>query len=77
MALPNMDGRMTPALFEALRRHFSEAQILELGTAMAVIAGMAKLSFVLDLVERESYCPFAVVPEASSAERPQESTSAH
>jgi len=77
MALPNMDGRMTPALFEALRRHFSEAQILELGTAMAVIAGMAKLSFVLDLVERESYCPFAVVPEASSAERPQESKSAH
>jgi len=35
-----------------------KAQILELGTAMAVISGMAKLSFVLDLVERESYCPF-------------------
>jgi alkylhydroperoxidase family enzyme len=54
-----MDGRMTPALFAKLRAHFSEAQILELGTAMAVISGMAKLSFVLDLVERESYCPFA------------------
>jgi hypothetical protein len=26
---------------------------------MAVISGMAKLSFVLGLVERESYCPFA------------------
>ena len=26
---------------------------------MAVISGMAKLSFVLDLVEKESYCPFA------------------
>jgi undecaprenyl pyrophosphate phosphatase UppP len=50
---------MTPALFGRLREHFSEAQILELGTAMAVISGMAKLSFVLDLVERESYCPFA------------------
>jgi hypothetical protein len=25
---------------------------------MAVIAGMAKLSFVLHLVEREAYCPF-------------------
>jgi alkylhydroperoxidase family enzyme len=50
---------MTPALFARLREHFSEAQILELGTAMAVISGMAKLSFVLDLVERESYCPFA------------------
>ena len=26
---------------------------------MAVISGMAKLSFVLDLVEKEPYCPFA------------------
>jgi alkylhydroperoxidase family enzyme len=59
IALSNMEGRMTPALFAQLRAHFSEAQILELGTAMAVISGMAKLSFVLDLVERESYCPFA------------------
>jgi alkylhydroperoxidase family enzyme len=59
IALSNMEGRMTPALFGKLRAHFSEAQILELGTAMAVISGMAKLSFVLDLVERESYCPFA------------------
>jgi alkylhydroperoxidase family enzyme len=59
VALSNIEGRMTPALFGRLREHFSEAQILELGTAMAVISGMAKLSFVLDLVERESYCPFA------------------
>ncbi|HEY5264339.1 MAG TPA: carboxymuconolactone decarboxylase family protein, partial [Steroidobacteraceae bacterium] len=47
MALSNMEGRMAPALFGKLRAHFSEAQILELGTAMAVISGMAKLSFVL------------------------------
>jgi alkylhydroperoxidase family enzyme len=59
VALTNIEGRMTPALFTRLRAHFSEAQILELGTAMAVISGMAKLSFVLDLVEREGYCPFA------------------
>ncbi len=59
VALTNMDGRMTAELFGRLRAHFSEAQILELGTAMAVISGMAKLSFVLDLVEREAYCPFA------------------
>ncbi len=59
VALSNVEGRMTPALFDRLREHFSEAQILELGTAMAVISGMAKLSFVLNLVERESYCQFA------------------
>ena len=58
VALPNLQGRMTPELFASLRAHFSEAEILELGTAMAVISGMAKLSFVLDLVEREPYCPF-------------------
>jgi hypothetical protein len=26
---------------------------------MAIICGMAKLSFVLNLVEKEPYCPFA------------------
>ena len=51
VALTNIEGRMTPELFARLRRHFSEADILELGTAMAIISGMAKLSFVLDLVE--------------------------
>ncbi len=59
VALTNIEGRMTPELFARLRRHFSEADILELGTAMAIISGMAKLSFVLDLVEKEGYCPFA------------------
>jgi len=67
LELTNLEGRMTPTLFAALRRHFSEPQILELGTAMAIIAGMAKLSFVLDLVERESYCPFQSPAERSSA----------
>jgi alkylhydroperoxidase family enzyme len=62
IALTNMDGRLTPELLGTLRKHFSEAQILELGTAMAVIGGMAKLSFVLDLVDREDYCPFATTP---------------
>jgi alkylhydroperoxidase family enzyme len=59
IALSNMEGHMTEELYARLRAAFSEAQILELGTAMAVISGMAKLSFVLDLVEREPYCPFA------------------
>ncbi len=57
--LSNMGGRMTEELYARLRVAFSEAQILELGTAMAIISGMAKLSFVLNLVERETYCPFA------------------
>lgn len=59
VAITNPAGRMSPELYARLRRHFSEADILELGVAMAVISGMAKLSFVLDLVEKEAYCPFA------------------
>lgn len=59
VALTNAEGRMTPELFRRLRAHFSEADILELGVTMAIISGMAKLSFVLDVVEKESYCPFA------------------
>ena len=59
VALTNPEGRMTPQLHARLSRHFSQADILELGVAMAVISGMAKLSFVLDLVEKETYCPFA------------------
>jgi alkylhydroperoxidase family enzyme len=59
VALTNTEGRMTANLYQRLRAHFSEADLLELGVTMAVISGMAKLSFVLDLVEKEAYCPFA------------------
>ncbi|MBW4053790.1 MAG: carboxymuconolactone decarboxylase family protein [Proteobacteria bacterium] len=58
VSLTNMEGRLSPALYSQLREHFSDGEILELGTVMAVICGMAKLSFVLDVVDREDYCPF-------------------
>ncbi len=58
MALTNMQGDMDAKLHERLAKHFSVGEICELGTVMAVIAGLAKLSFVLHLVEREDYCPF-------------------
>ncbi len=59
MALTNHDGKMDENLYANLSAHFSDAEICELGTVMAVIGGMAKLSFVMQLVEREDYCPFA------------------
>lgn len=59
MALTNTEGALGPGLYRELRAHFSDAEILELGTCMAVIGGFAKLSFVLNLVEKEAYCPFA------------------
>ncbi len=65
MVLTNMNGDLDAELFARLRRHFSEAEILELGVVMAVIGGMAKLSFLLGLVEKEAYCPF--VPGGTTA----------
>ena len=59
MVLTNMHGEMSPELFARLRNHFSESQILELGVVMAIIGGMAKLSFLLNVVEKETWCPFA------------------
>lgn len=59
VALTNPDGRLDASAVSELQAHFSSAEICELGTVMAVIAGMAKLSFVLDLVEKEPYCEFA------------------
>ncbi len=59
MALTNHDGKMDQMLYQRLSADFSDADICELGTVMAVIGGMAKLAFVMQLVEREDYCPFA------------------
>ncbi len=59
VALTNPAGRLDDALTRELQAHFSSAQICELGTVMAVISGMAKLAFVMDLVEKEPYCEFA------------------
>ena len=59
VAMTNPAGKLTPELTASLRAHFSSADICELGTVMAVISGMAKLSFVMDLVEKEDYCEFA------------------
>ncbi len=58
MLLTNHEGRLDKKLYDELSEHFDNAQICELGVVMAVIGGMAKLSFVMDLVEREDYCPF-------------------
>ena len=65
VALTNHSGHLDADLYASLSRHFSDAEICELGTVMAVISGMAKLAFVMDLVEREPYCP--IRPAQSAA----------
>lgn len=59
MTLTNPEGYMTKKLYDELSAHFTDPQICELGVCMGIVGGMAKLSFVLDLVEKEPYCAFA------------------
>jgi alkylhydroperoxidase family enzyme len=58
IALDNRDGELTPELFEKLRRHFSEEDILGISMCLGVIVGMVKMSFALGLVQKEPYCEF-------------------
>lgn len=54
MALESTDGALSRDLYDRLRQHFDDGQIMELGMTMAVLVGMAKFLFVFDLVEREA-----------------------
>lgn len=65
MALTNLEGRLDRGLYERLRAHFSDAEICELAVVAGFLGGMAKMAFVLDVVEREDSCPF--VPRARAA----------
>lgn len=58
IAMTNPDGELTPQLHQKLSRHFSTADICELGLVMGVISGLAKMAFSFNLVEKEGYCPF-------------------
>ena len=49
-----------------MRRHFSERRF-RIGFVMAIIGGMAKLSFLLRLVEKEDYCPFVPADGSEAA----------
>ena len=58
MVLTNPSGLLGDGLYARLRTQFDDAQICELGVVAGFIGGMAKMAFVLDLVEKEHTCPF-------------------
>jgi len=60
MTLANMDGYLDRRQYRALRAHFDDGQIFELGVCLAVLVGMAKFLFVFDLVSREANCPIGM-----------------
>lgn len=57
MVLQNMDGYLDSELYAQLKEHYDDAEIFELGMAMAVLTGMAKFLFIADLVPKETNCP--------------------
>jgi len=59
LALTNLEGALTPELYVRLKAHFTDGDIVELAMVGAVLGGMNKMAFVLNLVAKEEYCPFA------------------
>lgn len=57
MMLQNMQGYLSPALYKALRAHYDDGQIIEIGFIAAVLTGVAKWIFTYDMVNREETCP--------------------
>jgi alkylhydroperoxidase family enzyme len=57
IAITNMHGTLDQTLYNALKAHFDDAQIFELGMVAGMLTGMAKFIFVYDLVEKEANCP--------------------
>lgn len=68
--MTNIQGHLSPELYARLKQHFDDAEILELGTVMSYLGGLAKLLFVFDLAEKEEYCIFrpGANPLAQAAE---------
>lgn len=58
MAMTNPNGQLTKENYQGLSKHFTDAEILELGMIMGILTGIAKFIFVFDLVEKEDYCQF-------------------
>ena len=57
------------ALHGALRDHFNDAEILELGMLAGLLSVMARFMFAFDLVEREPDCPLHPPEQQTKEER--------
>ncbi len=58
MALINLKGQLSEELYKELSTEFQDGEIIEIGLIMAVLVGVTKMNFALDIVEKEDYCPF-------------------
>ena len=55
-------------LFDDLRQHFSEAEILELGWRIAIFVGYGRLVYALGLDDVGKLCPLSAIHEDRVAE---------
>ena len=52
-------GTMNELLTKGIgHKEFKDSEIIEMGLIMAVLVGVTKMNFALDIVEKEDYCPF-------------------
>ena len=58
VSMHNVDRQLDAGTYRALRAHFSDGQIVELGMTFAFLSGMARFLFAFDLVEKEDHCAF-------------------
>jgi len=58
MVLNNQSGQIDKDLYGRAKNEFTDGEIYEIGMIMAVLVGVAKFTFVFDLVEKEDYCKF-------------------
>ncbi len=53
------DHSIPPELMGELRGHFTDGEIMELSMTIAVLVGMARMLFSLELVDEEPGCPLS------------------
>lgn len=66
MMLQNMDGQLSPSLYDALKAHYDDGEIIEIGFIAAILTGVAKWIFVFDMVNREENCPIPAPKPAAA-----------
>ncbi len=53
------DHSIPSELLDELRSHFADGEIMELSMTIAVLVGMARMLFSLELVDEEPGCPLS------------------
>ena len=58
VSLDASGAQLDSKLYDELKLHFTDGQIVELGMVFSFLAGVAKFLFAFNLVEKEDYCEF-------------------